>query len=167
MNLVDTQYSYKIASADELDLRWERNIAQSHGDERWIAWKNSFVKDNETGKCRTFVILFNDEPVGEGTLLFSPDCEAINGRTELADGISTTNINALRVEKAHEGKGHISKLVTVMEQHAIAAGYQAITIGVEAREARNLGIYLHWGYDTFIKAEEEEGALVLYYSKRL
>ena len=29
------------------------------------------------------------------------------------------------------------------------AGYQRLTIGVEAHMTRNLGIYLHWGYDEF------------------
>lgn len=46
-------------------------------------------------------------------------------------------------------------------------GLKALTIGVDAWETRNLGIYLHWGYDTFVMAEEEDGDLVLYYAKKL
>lgn len=167
MNKTNIKYIYKIASMDELNLRWERNIAQNMGDDRWIYWKDNVIEDTKAGKCKTFVILFENEPVGEGTLLFSPECGAINGRTELADGINITNINALRIERIHEGKGHISKLVKFMEQYAINAGYKAVTIGVEARKTRNLAIYLHWGYDTFVKSEIEDGVLVLYYLKQL
>jgi len=76
----------------------------------------------------------------------------------------------LRIEKQYEGKGHISKLVKVMEQYAKNKGYKIAIIGVEPKETRNMCIYFHWGYDTFIKAEtseiEEEG-LILFYSKML
>jgi GNAT superfamily N-acetyltransferase len=71
------------------------------------------------------------------------------------------------MQKLHEGKGYISKLVHFMEQYAVDNGYTELTIGVEARETRNLAIYLHWGYDKFVMSEIEEGALVLYYSKKL
>ena len=109
----------------------------------------------------------DNKPIGEGTLLFSPECGAINSRTELADGQKIANINALRNDKDHEGRGCISKLVRLMEQYAADTGYSTITIGVEARESRNLAIYLHWGYDLFVRSEIEEGVLILYYSKSL
>ncbi|NLZ45980.1 MAG: GNAT family N-acetyltransferase [Clostridiales bacterium] len=167
MNDGEKGYEYKIASMDELRLRWDRNIAENAGDERWINWGNEAIKDNKIGKCKTFVILFNKVPIGEGTLLLSPECSGINGRTELADGNYRTNINALRIEKKHEGQGHISKLVKHMERYATDRGYKAITIGVEASETRNLAIYLHWGYNTFVMSAIEDNALVLYYLKAL
>lgn len=61
-------------------------------------------------------VIHNGRPVGEGTLLFSPECSAIRGRTALADGCRTANINALRIRKKHKGKGYISALVRMMEQ---------------------------------------------------
>jgi len=46
-----------------------------------------------------------------------------------------------------------------------------MTIGVEAVEARNLAIYLHWGYTEFVHSEVElefdHEALILYYAKNL
>lgn len=160
-------YEYKVASIDELELRWERNIIENIDDERWVTWKREAIENNKTGKSQTFVILFDKVPVGEGTLLFSPSCEAINGRIELADGLKNINVNALRIEKKHEGQGHISKLVRFMEKFAIDKGYKIITIGVEARETRNLAIYLHWDYNQFLMSEIEDDELVLYYSKQL
>jgi len=151
----NTNYKYKTATIEELELRWDRNIADNKGDERWVAWKMQSVDENKNGKCKTFVILYGDEPIGEGTLIFSPQY---------------TEINALRIDKNHEGKGHISKLVKVMEQYAKDEGYTSLKIGVEPRETRNLAIYLHWGYDTFIEykiSDIEEEGLLLYYSKEL
>ncbi len=162
-----TLYSYRIATLNDLNYIWDKNISDNIDDNRWVSWKKQYIEDNQDGKCKTFVVLYKDIPIGEGTLLFSPDCSAINGRTELADGKNVANINALRNDKAYENRGHISKLVTLMENDAIKSGYKTITIGVEAKETRNLAIYLHWGYNVFVKAEVEDGELVLYYSKSL
>lgn len=81
--------------------------------------------------------------------------------------MSVGNVNALRIEKDWEGQGHMSRLMGVLEEYARGLGLKALTIGVDAWETRNLGIYLHWGYDTFVMAEEEDGDLVLYYAKKL
>ncbi|HKM32768.1 MAG TPA: GNAT family N-acetyltransferase [Oscillospiraceae bacterium] len=162
-----SDFEYRAASINDINLKWDKNIENNIGDNRWVEWKTQNIDDNKAGKCKTFVVLSGDEPIGEGTLIFSSQHGAINGRTELADGVNVANINALRIEKHYEGKGYISKLVKLMEQYAKNAGYKTLTIGVEARETRNISIYLHWGYTTFIKGEIEDDALVLYYSKLL
>ena len=59
-------------------------------------------------------------------------------------------MNACRIEKKYEGQGHISKLVKMAEQYAKKQGITYLTIGSEAKESRNLGIYLHFGYTEFI-----------------
>jgi len=161
----DLPYTYKEASESELARRWDINIANNKSDDRWKHWKTGVIADSRAGKLKTFVVICGGEPVGEGSLIFRPDC--FGGNQELADGSCTANINALRMDKAHEGRGHMSKLVRLMEHYAAEKGYQTLTIGVEARETRNLAIYLHWGYTTFVKSETEDGALVLYYAKQL
>ena len=59
----------------------------------------------------------------------------------------------------------------MMEEWAAARGYARLTIGVDAAETRNLAIYLHWGYNEYVMAEEEDEILragpVLYYAKTL
>ncbi len=163
------KYTYRIATPEDLERIWAKDIADNPGNENWLRWRNEYIAGNREGKMKTFVVLCNDDPVGQGTLLFSPACSAIRGRTMLADGRRTTNVNALRIEKAHEGQGHISNLVRQMERYAAEQGYRRITIGVEAAETRNLAIYLHWKYDEFVLAdvEDKEEVLVLYYGKDL
>lgn len=158
---------YKKANIPDLERIWDKNIAENPGDDRYLRWKQQFIADNQSGAASTFVILVDGEPVGEGTLLLSPACRAIRGRTNLADGQSVGNVNALRIREAFEGQGHISKLMKAIESYAKEIGLTAITIGVEAAETRNLGIYLHWGYNQFVMHEEEDGELVLYYRKNL
>ena len=158
---------HRKATLEDLETLWDKNIRENPDDSRYIRWKRQFVDDNLRGAAATFVIVADGEPVGEGTLLLSPECRAIRGRTALCDGLSTANINALRVQQAWEGQGHISRLMKAMEAYARSIGITRLTIGVEAAETRNLAIYLHWGFDTFLMHEEEDGALVLYYGKDL
>lgn len=124
------------------------------------------MTNNRSGKAVTFLVLCNEDAVGEGTLLLSPTCSAIAGRKVLCDGKATANINALRIQKAYEGKGHISKLIREMEQFALRNHITKLTIGVEAKETRTLAIYLHLGFTEFLFAEIEEGELVLYFGKQ-
>lgn len=156
---------YRKATLEDLETLWDHHIRENPDDPRYFRWKEQFIRDNVSGDAATFVIAADGNIVGEGTLLLHPGCRAIHGRTCLCDGKSTANINALRIRKSHEGQGYISSLMRVMEQYASTQGIQTLTIGVEAAETRNLGIYLHWGFDRFLMHEAEEGVLVLYYAK--
>lgn len=158
---------YRKATPEDLETIWDYQIAANPDEPAWVRWKGEFIANNRSGGAATFVAVVDGIPVGEGTLLFSPECKAIRGRLSLADGKTTANINALRIRKAYEGKGYISGLVRFMERCTKDHGFSRITIGVEAVEARNLGIYLHWGYDKFLLSEGENEELVLYYGKDL
>ena len=160
-------YTYRAATPDDLERIWAKNIANNPEEPAWIRWRDQYIGYNRNGDAVSFVVVCDDEPVGEVTLLFSPDCSAIRGRTNLADGNHITNVNALRIEKEHEGQGHISRMVRMMEVYAKEHGYDMITIGVEAAETRNLAIYLHWNYTDFVMSEMEDDTLVLYYGKEL
>ncbi len=158
---------YRRASIEDLETIWDTvNIADHPGDDRWVRWKDQFIGYNRTGMGVTFVTVIDGKPVGEGTLLLSPDCKAVAG-TPLLCNETSVNPNALRIRKEHDGQGHISAMVRLMENWAREQGYQYVTIGVEAAEARNLGIYLHWGYTRFLCHEVEDGELILYYAKAL
>lgn len=161
------EFNYRKANIEDLVYLWDKNIADNIDDNRWIIWKEKALKDNSMGNSLSFVVTCDDQPVGEGTLIFSPNCDAIRGRTLLCENNITANINALRIQKKHEGKGHISKLVKSMELYAKQNGYKYITIGVEAKETRNLAIYLYWAYNKFVLSEIEDDLLILYYRKEI
>ena len=156
---------YRKATLDDLNRSWDKEISDNPDDSRYLRWKEQFIADNASGAAATFMVISDGEPVGQGTLLFSPEARAIRGRTCLCDGETIANINALRIEETYEGWGHISALMKTMEQYAKNIGITQLTIGVEAAETRNLGIYLHWGFTKFLMAESEDGELVLYYGK--
>ena len=158
---------YRKATETDLELIWDENIRNNPKDSRWIRWKEQFISDNRSGAAVTFVAVEDDMPVGEVTLILSPECKAVKGRPMLADGLGIANINALRIKKAFEGLGHASALVKVLEDYAKEIGITRLTIGVEARESRNVAIYLHWGYTELVHYETDDGELVLYYAKEI
>ena len=145
-------FRYQEAFLVDLSARWDITIANNLGDKRWVVWKSEVIDKNKCGEIKTFVVLYGEKPIGEGTLVFLP---------------SSVEINALRIDKPYEGKGHMSKLVKVMEQYARDAGYKIAIIGVEPRKTRNMSIYFHWGYDAFVRYETQGESLVLFYSKAL
>lgn len=163
----ETKFEWRLADREGLERIWDKNIANNPDEPEWIGWKVEYIANHEAGLSRTFLVLADGEPVGEGTLLIDPSCRPVGGNTALADGKTVANVNALRIEKAYEGQGHISHLVRMMEDYARQAGFDTLTIGVDAHIARNVGIYLHWGYNRLVHWEVEDGDLVLYYAKPL
>ena len=157
----------RIATGQDLQQLWGKNIARHPHDPRWQRWSEQYIGYNREGLGITFAVVIGGEAVGEVTLLLSPACSAIHGRTALADGAATANINALRIEKRYEGKGHISALVRMMEQYALQRGITRLTIGAEEKELRNRAIYAHWGYTNLLFSEQEDGETILYYGKEL
>jgi len=161
------QYEYRIATPEDLESLWNRSIAENPDEPAYLRWKGEFIGYNQKQQGITFAVIVDGEPVGEGTLMISPECKPVRNHPELADGKTVGNINALRIRKEFEGQGHISKMVKLLEDHAREMGLKKLTIGVEANETRNLAIYLHWGYTRLVRWEQEDGALILYYEKSL
>lgn len=156
---------YKIAEINELEEIWHMNVKDHPGDARWVNWKEEYIGYNISGMAKTFVVIIDGKPVGEGTLLISPECRAVNNNLSLCDGKTTGNVNALRIIKKYEGMGHISALVKMMEKYASSIGMSRLTIGVGRDNLRNVSIYKHWGYDRLILSEFDDGEWVDYYEK--
>ena len=160
-------FTYRIATLTDLDNIWNKDINRNLGDDRWVRWKEQYINYNKTGMATTFVVLNETEPIGQITLLMSPECGAVKDRPYLCDGKTSANMNAFRIDKNFEGQGHISKLVKLAEVYAKEKGFSKLTIGCEAVETRNLAIYLHFGYTKFITSIVEDDELILYFEKEI
>lgn len=160
-------FSYRIATIEDLEKIWNKDIYRNKGEECWIRWKEQYIDYNQSGKATTFVVLDNNEPIGQITVLFSTECSAVKGRPMLCNGTNTANMNAFRIDKEYEGQGHISNLVKMAENYAKEKGFSYLTIGCEAKESRNLAIYLHFGYTKFITSIIEDDELILFYRKEM
>lgn len=162
-------FTYRIATESDLEKLWDYDINRHEGEERkrWEKWKIQYLDHNKNGEATTFVVLDNGEPIGQITVLFSQNCSAVKDRPMLCDGKNIANMNAFRIKKEYEGQGHISKLVKMAEKHAKEKGINYLTIGSEAKESRNLAIYLHFGYIEFVTSFVEDDELILFYGKKI
>ena len=160
-------FEYRKATLEDLEKIWNKDILDNPGEDCWVRWKSQYIEYNQNGEAATFVVLENEEPIGQITVLFSPTCSAVKGRPMLCDGKDIANRNAFRIEKQYEGQGHISKLVKMAEKFAKEKGFKVLTIGSEAKESRNLGIYLHFGYTELVTHFVEDDELVLFYKKNI
>lgn len=162
---------YRLATLDDLNNVWDKDINRNPSDDRWKRWKKEYIDYNSNGEAKTFVAVDNDSVIAQITVVFKPNVKAVRGKEKLCDGKNIANMNAFRCDKEYEGQGHISKLVKLGEEYARSIGYTYMTIGSEARETRNLSIYFHFGYKEFLFSElddsEEDSPLVLYYGKEL
>lgn len=161
------QYEYRIATPEDLEFLWNRSIAENPDEPAYLRWKSEFIGYNQKQQGITFAVIVDGEPVGEGTLMISPECKPVRNHPELADGKTVGNINALRIRKEYEGRGHVSAMMHLMERHAASRGITRLTIGVEECEARNRAIYQHMGYTIPLFTGVEDGTTVLYYAKDL
>ena len=158
---------YRKATSIDLEKIWEKDIAYHPDDQRWPSWKQQYIDYNERGLATTFVVVDKTDPVGQLTILFSPECKAVDGRLELANGKDIANMNAFRIDQKYEGQGHISTLYKLAEDYARKKGIKTLTIGVEAKQTKNIAIYLHFGFTKFVSASVEDNELILYYSKKI
>ena len=156
--------SYTPATKEDLENSWNREIAENPNDNRYIIWKEQFLRDNESGKCKTFFAKNDKEIIGQLTLILKTK--------------DTAELNALRLYPQHQGKGIASELVKFAETWARQNGIKSLIIGVEPHETRNKEIYTHWGFTQFVESKQEkyppkntqdEGEVftVMYYRKPL
>ena len=160
-------FKYRKANSEDLEKIWNKDIKNNPNEDCWVRWKKQYISYNKNGEAATFVVLNKDESIGQITVLFSTNCSAVKGRSMLCDGKTTANMNAFRIEKEYEGQGHISKLVKMAESYAKEKGIKYLTIGGEAKESRNLGIYLHFGYNEFVTHIIEDDELIVFYKKEI
>jgi GNAT superfamily N-acetyltransferase len=162
---------YRLATLEDLNNVWDKDIHNNQNDSRYIRWKKEYIGYNLNDEAKTFVAVNGNEVIAQITLILKTNVKAVINKEKLCDGNNICNMNAFRCDKEYEGKGHISKLVKLAEKYAKDIGYTYITIGSEARETRNLSIYFHFGYNEFLMSEiddsEEDSPLVLYYGKSL
>lgn len=160
-------FYYRKATIEDLNKIWDKDVKENNNEEVWIKWKSQYIEYNMHGDCATFVVLDENTPIGQITILFSPHCSAVKNRPQLCDGKYIANMNAFRIDKKYKGQGHISKLVKMAEAYAKKQGVKYLTIGSEAKESRNLAIYLHFGYTDFVTHILEDNELILFYKKKL
>ncbi len=142
-------YVCRIASLEEMHVRWDYNIAAASKDrENWIIWKSENIDQFIRGLIIPYYGLLDGEVICECTAVIRP--EALSDPEGLVDD-RTAYLSAFRTSEGYRGKGYFSRLFRFMLDDLRSRGYEKVTLGVEPDETENKEIYRHLGFLTHIK----------------
>lgn len=137
------------AKIEEITQWWENEIAKNPNDQSLIVWKARFIEENANGKRKTFFAFDESGTViGQVTLLFE-------SKDKLMTGDGKAELIKLEVAENHRGEGIATKIYLTAKSYARDQGVDTLTIGVEPSEIRNMQIYFHWGFTTFLQCITE------------
>ncbi len=161
----------RLASVGEVETWWDKKISKRPNDFSYKKWKENFVEGNKNGLRKTFFAFENGKYIGQGTLLLESDDKVLTGKGK-------AEIIKLELLPKYRGKGIATKIYQKIESFAKKQKIKMLTIGVEPCEVRNMQIYFHWGFTTFLQCTSEtyppktekdmgETITVLCYGKRI
>lgn len=160
----------KIASPQEMEMKWEYEIAR-HGEDRenWIVWKKQSMENFKRGDTIPYYGILEGTIICEATAMIRPD--AVQNSAGLVDS-HTVYLSAFRTVSEYQGKGYFSKLFHFMMDDLRQKGFTKATLGVEPAEEKNKALYAHYGFTEYIKSGKEyypDGTVidVEYYGKTL
>ena len=162
-------YVCKIASPEEMNRRWDDEIALHAEKGNWIVWKGEAIENARTGRSIPYYGILDGEIICEATASLSPGL--LPAGEEAAEG-RTAELCAFRTVKAYRGKGYFSALMDFMQNDLKQKGFTRAVVGVEPEEVRNREIYRHWGFTEYVCSGTEtypDGKVieVTYWGKRL
>lgn len=145
------EYICKIASIDEVERKWNYEI-KKHKNRNWKIWKSEAISRVKNGQSIVYYGVLNGEIICETTAML--DKSIVQNYEGLVDD-KTVYLCAFRTVEKYQGKGYFSNLFDFMINDLKNRGYEKVTLGVEPAEIKNLEIYHHLGFNTFIKSAQE------------
>jgi GNAT superfamily N-acetyltransferase len=135
---MNNRYICKIASAEEMEQKWDYEIGIHAEKENWIAWKGEAIEGARSGRSIPYYGILDGTVICEATAIPNPDLkQAPDHAVELC---------AFRTNRAFRGQGYFSRLKDFMLKDLKQKGYRRAIVGVEPEEKRNREIYRHWGF---------------------
>ena len=163
------RYVCRIPTPEEMNQKWDYEIALHTEKANWIAWKDEAIQSVRTGQSVPYYGFLDGNIICEATAVTDPDFgqsskETMNERA--------AELCAFRTNKEYRGKGYFSRLMAFMEQDLKRQGYIKAVVGVEPGEEINKAIYHHWGFTERVGTGTEtypDGTVieVEFYGKRL
>ena len=167
---MDEDFICKIDSFQEMNIKWNYEIAQREKDkDNWIVWKKRSIENYERGYTIPYYGILEGNIICEATAMVHP--KVVQNSDGLVGG-HTVYLSAFRTIDKFQGKGYFSKLFHFMMDDLQQKGFTKATLGVEPDEEKNKEIYAHYGFTEYIKSAKEyypDGTVidVEYYGKTI
>ena len=146
-------FQCKIASLQEMDEKWNYEIARHPGESNWIIWKEEAINDFCAGRSIPYYGILDGTIICEAIAMLDP-ASVQNGAGMMND--KTAYLCAFRTVTEFQGKGYFSKLLRFLLNDLKQRGYTKAILGVEPGEEKNKAMYTHWGFTEFIKSATEQ-----------
>ena len=147
-----TNYICKIATIDEMNIKWDYEINQKKDKTNWMLWKKENIANYQNGHIIPYYGILNGKIICECTAILEPSI--IHNGEDLINA-ETVYLSAFRTIPEYQGKGYFSKLFKYMIKDLKEKGYTKATLGVEPTEIKNKAIYSHYGFNKYIKTEKD------------
>ena len=134
-------YICKIASSEEMEQKWDYEIALHSEKENWIVWKDEAIEGARAGRSIPYYGILDGTVICEATAELNPGFGQACGKPD-----RTVELCAFRTNKEYRGKGYFSKLIAFLQEDLKQKGYKQAVVGVEPEEKHNREIYRHWGF---------------------
>ena len=163
-------YLCKIASLEEMNRKWDYEIEHNINDARnWIIWKSHFLENFKNDYIIPYYGILDGNIICEATAMLNSE---VVQNSEGLVGNGVVYLSAFRTIEEYQGKGYFSKLMKFMLNDLKQRGIVRVTLGVEPAEETNKKIYVHYGFNEYIKSATEiypDGTVidVDYYGKNL
>ncbi len=166
---MEEEYICKIATLEEMNIKWDEEINLHSDKENWTYWKTQNIDNFKKGYSIPYYGLLNDKIICEATAIVNS--KVTQNPLMLIDK-ETVYLLGFRTKKEYQNKGYFSKLMKYLLEDLRKKGYKKVTLGVEKCEKTNKEIYEYWGFDTYVKSGKEtypngEVIEVNYYLKQL
>ena len=146
-------YICKTASIDEMNTKWDYEIANAIGDkENWIIWKKDNIERFQKGFIIPYYGILDGKIICECTAALNP---SVVHNSENLVSAKTAYLFAFRTIPEYQGHGYFSRLFKFMIEDLKNRGYEKVTLGVEPEEEKNKEIYFKYGFNEHIKDSKE------------
>ena len=136
-------YICRIASLEDMEQKWDYEIALHPGEINWSVWKGEAIERARTGRSVPYYGVLDGRVICEATA--SPLSAPQGGEEARAE--RAVELCAFRTVREYRGKGFFSKLMAFMLEDLKKRGYAKAIVGVEPEEKTNREIYRRWGFD--------------------
>ena len=150
--IMDERYVCRVPSPEEMNRKWDYEIALHTEKTNWIIWKEEAIRSARTGRSIPYYGFL------DGAIICEATAKPVSGIDQNGDEKTDERVAelcAFRTNKEYRGKGFFSKLLAFMEQDLKRQGYTKAIVGVEPGEEINKAIYHHWGFTEYVKTGTE------------
>ena len=162
-------YICRIASPEDMELKWNQEILRHPGEKNWTVWKAEAIANAQKGLSIPYYGFLNGKIICEATASLRPFSPQ-DGKGPDWEG--AVELCAFRTVREYRGMGYFSRLKDFMLEDLRRKGYLKAVVGAEPCEEQNTAIYRHWGFDSPAGSGTEtypDGTVisVAFYGKRL